>query len=268
MHTRTSRIGRTTAAALALGVALTVAGCGNQASTAGHTGSSSGGVTYADKALTKDQVMQAAYAAAMKAGSAHMVMSITGKSAMNAHGDVAYGHGSPAMQMTMSMAQMGQKKLEMRYVGKVLYLQIPQLVPPGKFVAIDPRDKNNPLAKSFGSTTDQMDPMKSLQAVESAVQSAERTGKTTLDGTTVEHYKVTVDTSALVAKLAPQAAAQAHLPKTMTYDLWLDQQHLLRKMSFDLMGEHFTATMSKWGEPVHVDKPKASQITTMGQPQA
>ncbi len=190
-------------------------------------------MSYADKALTQDDIMRVTYDAAVKAGTAHMAMNISGQAKMTAQGDVDYGHGQPTMAMTMRMPQLSKGPMEMRYVGKVLYMQMPGLTPPGKFIAIDPSDKNSPLGKAFAGTTDQMDPLKSIKAMESAVQSAERVGKQTMDGVTVEHYKLTVDTAALVKDLAPATAKQAHLPKTITYDLWLDEQHLLHRTSFD-----------------------------------
>jgi hypothetical protein len=262
---RTSLLGRTAIAALTLGVTLGVAGCGNQNTGPGYASSTSnsGGVTYAGKALTKADIMRVTYAAAQKAGTAHMAMTITGKAAVKASGDVAYEKAAPAMRMTMSMAQLGNRKIEMRYVGKVLYMQIPGLTQPGKFVAIDPADKNSPLAKSFAGTADQMDPLKAIKAMESAVRSSERVGKQTLDGVTVEHYKLTVDTAALVKGLSAGQLAQAKVPKTITYDLWLDEQHLLRRTSFEMMGTHFEATMSKWGKPVKIEAPDRAQVMAM-----
>jgi lipoprotein LprG len=265
MTRRTHLFARTLAATLTLGVTLAVAGCGNENTGPGYANSqsSSGGVAYAGKELTKDQIMRVAYAAAEKAGTAHVAITMTGKSSLSAKGDVAYGKAQPRMSMTMSMAQMGKGKIEMRYVGKVLYMQIPGVTPAGKFIAIDPADKNSPLAKSFAGTTDQMDPLQSIKAMESAVRSSERVGKQTMDGVTVEHYKLTVDTAALVKGLSTAQLAQAKLPRTITYDLWLDEQHRLHRTSFDMSGEHFEATMSKWGQPVKVDAPPRAQIMAM-----
>jgi hypothetical protein len=265
MTTRMIFVGRTLTATLALGVTLAVGGCGNQGTGPGYASSdsNSSGVSYAAKALTKDEIMRVTYAAAKKAGSAHMTMATTGKAKLNAQGDVDYGHGQPSMTMTMSMPQMGQigkGPMAMRYVDKILYMQIPGLTPPGKFIAIDPSDKTSPLAKSFSSMTGEMDPMKSIVGMQSAIRSAQRVGKQTMDGATVEHYKLTVDTAALLKSFAPTAAQPPGMPKTVTYDLWLDEQHLLRRTSFDLMDTHFEANMSKWGEPVHVQRPSAAQI--------
>ena len=261
---RTSLLGQTAIAALTVGVVtLGVAGCGNQNTGPGYagSGSNSGGVAYADKALSKGEIMRVTAAASKKAGTMHMSMSMTGKAQMKATGDVAYDAGkTPLMAMKMSMPQLSKGSMEMRFVGGKLYMTIPGVTPAGKFLAIDPHDKTSPLAKSFAGATDDLDPMSNLEAVESSVKSAERVGKQTMDGVTVEHYKVDVGTAALVKKMGAQTAQLAKIPDTITYDLWLDQRHLPHRMTFDMSGVNFEATMSRWGRPVHVQAPPAAQL--------
>ncbi len=267
MTTR-SIIVRSLAATLAIGVSLGLAGCGNegnQGSAKGLASTDSGNVSYAGKALSKDELIQATYDAAMQAKSAHMSMIMSGKASMKAQGDLVYGAHQPSMAMTMSMPQMGKGEMEMRLVGGMMYMQLPGMTPPGKFVAIDPKDKTSPLAKSFAATSGQMDPLHSFQTMQKAVKSVDRVGKQTLGGVELDHYKVVVDTSALVKGLGTAAAQQAALPETLTYDMWLDSKNLLRRMTFDLMGVTFEAEMSKWGEPVTVKRPAADQIVKMPQ---
>lgn len=261
MTARWGITGRSLVVAITVGASLSLAGCGNEHSGPGYANSgSNGGLTYADEALSKDEIMQVAYAAAMKAKTTHIAMKMSGKARLTAQGDVRYGGRQPSMSMSMTMPQLGQGKIVMRFVGGTFYMQIPQMTPPGKFMAIDPKDRTSPLAKSFSGTADQMDPLNGIKTMESAVQSAERVGKQTLGGVTVEHYKLTVDTSALVKKMDPAVAKQAGLPDTMTYDLWLDEQHLIRRTSFEMAGVNFEATMSRWGKPVKIERPAADAI--------
>jgi LppX/LprAFG-like lipoprotein len=261
MTTRFGFARRTVALTLAAGVALGLAGCGNEARP-GYADPNSGDVQYAAKALTKDEIFTEVYAAAMKAKTAHVVMKMSGKAKLKARGDLKYDGRQPSMAMTMSMAPMMKGTIEMRMLKGRLYMQIPNVTPPGKFLAIDPKDKTSPLAKSFANTPDQMDPMKSIKTLKSAVRSAERVGKQTMGGVTVEHYKLTVATAELL-KSAGQAANAAGLPDTITYDLWLDERHLIRRTSFETAGVTLEATMSAWGKPVTVKAPPASQIVTM-----
>ncbi len=263
MTRRLGSVGRAGVVGVTVGVTLGLAGCGSAPSGAGYARADSGGVAYAEEALGKDEIMSATYSAAMKAKTSHIVMSMSGKASLKAKGDVAYGAKLPKMSMTMRMAQLGKGKLTMRVVGGKVYLHIPAMIPPGKFIAIDPTDRTSPLAKSFAGTADQMDPLKSIKTMESAVRSADRVGKQTMGGVTVEHYKVTVDTSALVKQVGKAAAQQGSLPDTLTYDLWLDERHRLHRMSFKMAGVSFEATMSKWGKPVQVRRPASGDILTL-----
>ncbi len=211
-----------------------------------------------DGPLTKDALIDAITVGQMKAGSAHVSMTMGGASAMTAEGDVSYRGSSPEMQMTMSMGQMGSGKMELRYVGKVLYMSIPQVTPAGKFVKIDPRDKSNPMSKSFGSLSEQMDPMSSLKAMKAGVREVRYVGPESVDGQDADHYVVTVDSAALLKSMNQKNVAG--MPKTLTYDMWLNDQDQLSRMQFDLSGLSMDMTMSKWGEPVHVAAPPAGKI--------
>ena len=256
MAHRFGSAGRAVALTLTVGVAVSLAGCGNsQFSGPGYAGNNT---TRQSAPLTRAQLMTVSYQAAMKAGSAHMSMTMSGQAAIKAQGDVAYTRGGSAMQMTMSMPQLGSGKFAMRYVGQIMYLQIPRLTPPGKFLAIDPRDQSSPLARSFAGLTDQMDPLASVRTMGSAVISADRVGQGSLDGVSVDHYRVAVDAMKVMTKLnrtAPQG-----MPKTITYDLWLDNQHLIRKMTFAVAGTSVEIVLSKWGHAVKVRRPAAGDV--------
>jgi lipoprotein LprG len=169
-----------------------------------------------------------------------------------------------AMKMTMSMPQMGAGRIAMRYVDQMIYMQMPGITPPGKFVAIDPKDQNSPLTKSFAGYTDQLDPMSSVRSMESAVTGADRVAQGSLHGVSVDHYRVVVDTEKMLKKLGKRAqqAQQAGMPKTLTYDMWLDDQFLIRKMSFDFGGTSVQMLLSKWGEPIAVQRPAAGDIVS------
>jgi hypothetical protein len=48
--------------------------------------------------------------------------------------------------------------------------------------------------------------------------------------------------------------------KQISYDLWIDEQDLMRRMQFDEGRGGMTMTMSDWGKPVTVKAPPASAI--------
>jgi lipoprotein LprG len=262
MTSRFGIFGRALALTLTAGVAVSLAGCGNEHT--GHGSASKDNVVQVDPGdapLGRAEIISASYKAAMKAGSAHMSMTMSGQAKTSAQGDVSYAGGQSAMKMTMSMPQMGAGKIAMRYVDQMIYLQMPGITPPGKFVAIDPKDQNSPFTKSFAGYTDQLDPMSSVKSMESAVTSADRVAQGSLHGVSVDHYRVVVDTAKMLKKLGKQAQ-QAGMPKALTYDMWLDDQFLIRKMSFDFGATSVQMLLSKWGEPITVQRPAAGDIVT------
>ena len=146
----------------------------------------------------------------------------------------------------------------MRFVDQVLYMQVPGMTTPGKFIAIDPKDESSPMSKSFAGLSDQMDPLSSVKQMQSAVTAADRVGTETIDGESTDRYKVTVDTASMTKK-AGEPAPEG-MPKSLTYNLWLDDDDLIRKMTSEVSGTSVEMLMSKWGEPVTVEKPAAGQI--------
>ena len=207
--------------------------------------------------LDKAGLIEAISTGPAEAGSAHMQMSMTGSMALSAEGDVAYQDSGPEMQMTMNMPQMGGK-MELRLVDGLLYMTIPTLTPGGKFLRIDPNDKSNPLTKSFGSLSDQMDPLASVAAMKTAVRDVTFVGAEQVDGVDADHYTVTVDTAKMVKAMKQKNVAG--MPDTLTYEMWLDSDDLLRRMQFELSGLDVDMTLSKWGEPVDVTAPPASKV--------
>jgi lipoprotein LprG len=252
--------GRAIAVTVTAGVALSLTGCGDTQNSGPGYASKDDIVKVGDAPLARSEIMSAAYDAAVKSGSAHLTMTMKGAMSTGAQGDVTYADGKSAMKMTMSMPQLGKGKIEVRYVGELLYMTIPGVTPAGKFVAIDPNDQSSPLAKSFSGLTDQLDPLRSVKTMESAVTKAPRVGQTTLDGVPVDHYRVTVDTTKVMKDLGQKAPPAAQLPKTLTYDMWLDDKDLIRKMTFAIARTSVMMRMSKWGQNVKVERPATKDI--------
>jgi hypothetical protein len=193
-----------------------------------------------------------------QAGTAHMVMTMGGATTLTAEGDVRYLKSGADVEMTMSMPQMGSGAMEMRVVHGIVYMTIPQVTPPGKFLKIDPHDKSNPMSKGFASLSQQMDPLNSIKAMRTSVRKVRFVGAESVDGTDTDHYVVTVSLAALLTSMkAPSTAA---MPRTVTYDMWLDGKDLLRRMEFELPSVKMDMLMSHWGEPVHISAPPAAKV--------
>jgi hypothetical protein len=252
---------RSLALMVSAGVALGLAGCGNEPGP-GYATQNSGGVAYDHAALTKDTLVPVTTAAAVRAGSVHLVMSMSGKAGLRSTGDIAYAGPRSSMAMAMTTPEMRGRRITLRYVDQLIYMQIQGLTPPGKFVAINPADKTSTLARSFAATPQQMDPMASVKSMQPAVRKVERVGKGTMAGTPVDHYKITVDTAKILAKLGP-AAQHVSLPNALSYDMWLDSSHLIRRMTVDMAGISVEMSLSRWGKAVSVRRPSPGQILRM-----
>lgn len=201
------------------------------------------------------ELLDAMKAAIAKHESSHVTVASGGAQAMRGEGDVSYAGDTTAMQMTMKMPQLGSGSVEMRLVDGVMYLAMPPMTPQGKFIEIDTSDPNSPFGDLSGVT--QGDPLATFDAFDAGLEKAVYAGAEDVDGEELDHYVLTVD-----ARKAARAQGSTVPPgtKTFTYDLWIDDQDLMRRMQFDEGRGDITVTMSDWGKPVTVTAPSSSAI--------
>lgn len=194
-----------------------------------------------------------------ESGSAHMTIEMDGAQTMRAEGDMRFGGTSPVMSMTMRMAQLGETPLRILVVDEVVYLSMARLVPQGKFLAIDPTDPNNPLGSSMGELSRQMDPRHTFDAFEAGLRDVKYVGEDDVSGETLDRYRLRVD-FAKAAKAQGMPPMEG-MPKIIDYHVWLDDEDLMRRVTFDLDDRvSFEATMSDWGKPVSVQAPRPNQV--------
>lgn len=200
---------------------------------------------------------------------AHVTMKVTAGSAgeISGEGDLDYTSEPPEMAMTMAIPMMGDTKAEMRLVDGVFYMSMGQLSQ-GKFWKIDPDDPNSPLG-DLGSMLDQMDPKSSLEKMESSIDTVTYTGEEDVDGRTLDHYELTVDSAKIAQEMGSDlpGGAKADLPDSLTYDLWLDEEDRISKMTMDIpvagTESSVDMTVSDWGEDVSIEAPPADEVTDM-----
>lgn len=259
---------RLAATATVLTLAVGVVGCGQDGENAQPTSDSSTKTTAtapttaptraASTRLTTASFLTATKKAVGGANTVRTSMKLTaGGKTMTAEGQARFG-SDPAMSVTMNMGGSGATRVV--YVDDVLYLSIPGLMPDGKyrkFVASD----TSPVAKSYRQNLANMDVRKTFIAFEKGLRKVEYVGKETVGGVPAEHYEVTVDTKeALAAQGQNAAAAAKSLPKTISYDIWLDSARRMRQVTFDLAGAHAVTTMKDYGKPVSISAPPASSV--------
>jgi hypothetical protein len=242
--------------AVALGPLSACASTSGGATTTTSASSSSAAPDPAQAPMSKAELLDALTTGQLKAGSVHVSMTMGGSMSMAGEGDVDYSGATPEMAVRMTLGQPGTVRL--RLVDGILYLQVPHVVPAGKFLRVDPHDPANPLTKSFGHLSDQMDPLAALRAMKAGVRSVEYAGAETVDGAKADHYVMTVDTAAVMRAMGQGSVPG--LPRTLRYDVWMDGADRLVRTTFELSGMTTDLRMSKWGEPVTVTAPPAGRL--------
>lgn len=200
------------------------------------------------KAATKDKM------------SMHLTANFKGSGQqMTMEGDASIAGKDTAMDITIKSPATGN--MHMLVVDQVLYMSMPGKTPKGKFLKIDTTDSSNPMGQNFEGLIDSMDPTSSYDAFDAGLKKVQLIGKEKIDGESMRHYRLKVD-----AKAAAKAQGQtpsAKMPKTLTYDMWLDSQDRMRKMEFKILGAQVSMTADNWGEKVNVQAPPPSKIMEM-----
>lgn len=235
---------------------LAIAGCGSATDLSSSHGAS----------LTKQSFAASVTAATSQAQSVHMTgsFSVQGQQ-VTMSADESLGGTSindAAAAMTVDIAGMGS--VEVRLVAGVAYINAGKLGLPGTstkpWMKVDLSDTSNPLGAAFAKMA-AMNPARLMQAFKS-ISTLTEVGTETVDGIQSTHYKVTVDTAKVGDLLGmPQGAAAGSLPKSVSYDVWVDGTN--RPVQVTMNNAMFTVDLhfSRWGQAVHVVAPPASQVS-------
>jgi hypothetical protein len=216
---------------------------------AGDTSGDAGTPAAPGERLTAGNLVATMLAAMREKKTAHMTMEIG--SSISADADVRYTGAGTDMKMSMDM---GASKASVVLVDGTMYLQ---QTAGGKYTKIT---KDTPVFGELLSQMSSFGPESSISAMKGALKKVEYAGTDTVEGDKVSKYHVTVDTSAISGALGGAAAAGTDLPKTVTYDLYVDNDHLMRRIDMTVSGQHITMVVSDWGKPVKIDAPSASQV--------
>ena len=261
------RTRRWVAAAAVTGALVGLSGCGGGSDTVEDTApeaaaASSQSVETSESQSATPEEQAGGYdaqelIAAMKAAvadqeSAHLTMKGGGAQGTNGEGDVSYAGDSTAMQMEMTLPT---GKALVRLVDGVMYMAMPGMTPQGKFLKIDTKDPNSPFGNLGGVL--QGDPLATFDAFDAGLEDATYVGAEDVDGEQLDHYVLTVDAEKAAKAQGTQVPSGSG---TVTYDLWIDDQDLMRRLQFGSGATGMTLTLSDWGKPVTVKAPPASAI--------
>jgi hypothetical protein len=202
-----------------------------------------------------------AMAAAMEGQqSAHISMVTTaGGMELVSEGDLAFREKSQDMSLVMEGEALGSDRVEVRLVDGSIYMSMPPMTPKGKFFRI-PDDPNSPFGPMLGQMQG-MDPRESFEAFESGLRKVTFVGEETVDGEELERYRLSVDPR--VAAKAQGLPRDAQMPKRVDYDLWLDDDALMRRMEMELAQVEVVSTLSEWNEPVTIKAPGPKQLVPL-----
>lgn len=206
----------------------------------------------------------AAFAASLSSGfedltTAHIVMVIDSQgTTIEAEGDVDYSRKAPAMALTMRSEAFGEAAIDMRLVDKVMYMSLPIQGAGNTFYRLDLDDPTNPLGANFGNLSS-FDPKATFEMFSEGLKKVVKVGEEDIEGDATTHYLVTTSTKEMT-KTLPKALLK-DFPKELTYDVWLDGDSRMRRMSAQMPGAgHLLMEMSGWGEPVRIVAPPKAKV--------
>jgi hypothetical protein len=217
----------------------------------------------APAALTENQFAPALLAAQAAAGSAHVDASIkaAGQSA-KLSGDVTGLNHVRDAAMRMSLRSNGQQ-LQLIALQQTVYLKgVGFGTSSGKpWLKVDLSKSHNPMSQLLTSAN----PAKYMAYLKGITTFHDR-GLQTVDGVQTRHYTVTVDTAKMLKNnpaFHGQTMSGMGLPRELTSQVYVDAQNrpismTIRMGSVASVSAHF----SRYGEPVHVSAPPASQVST------
>ncbi|MET7278308.1 hypothetical protein ABZS29_08765 [Kribbella sp. NPDC005582] len=205
--------------------------------------------------LNRVTFVPAMNSALTKQKSWHVVGKMTGNGSTLMTMDGYQSTNPNAMSMTMTGAAFQGKSAKIILVKNTAYLSLPGVTPAGKFAKILPQD-----AGGVGELLDSGDPTKIYKSFDKSMVSLKFVGEETVGGEKLERYAVTVNTAKALkfqGKKVPKG-----IPATLTYAMWMDKSHLVRKLSFNLSGVSMVMTTSDYNKPVSITAPPASKIVS------
>jgi hypothetical protein len=255
--------------AVAVASLVTVAGCGSATDISSSTGASLTKANFAS-AMTKATTQVSSFHLEMHARQQGQQLTMNADMDFNGASRAAHLSAQQVLQkaaMEMTMTIPGGKSLEMRLVDGVMYLKAAGLGIPqqsGKpWLKLDLNSPDNPLGSLFGNMSS-LDPSQMTRAFRS-ITTLTKVGTETVDGKSTIHYRVSLDTAKAAGLMGlGQDSAASQLPKSLTYDVWVDGDARPVQISMKIKQMSMDMHFSKWNVPVHVVAPPASEVAPFG----
>lgn len=267
---------RTILTALALSGALALGACGSTDTGAGSGTSQEAPAASAAKVgdtVDLAELATKSSAAVKDKGTAVVTTEMGGDGTME--GGVDFGGKSPAMSLNLTL-ESGNQSTQVVLLDGVMYMggdDYVELTGGKRWIKIDPEGKDmmsqmaGPMLEQMGSAFG--NPAEALKAYEGAKGTVTKVE----DGAVT--YSVKLTKEQLAAGVKAQAAgipgitdkALEQLPDGVTYEMKLSDEYLPMTLQTDLgKGDKMTMIYSRWGEPVDIKAPAASEVGTFQMP--
>ncbi len=213
--------------------------------------------------MSRAQVLHALSAGPEKKKWAHVDMAIKAPSfTITGRGDMAYSKTSPAVRLEVAGSCLCYDNTEVVVKDHVYYFNIPALTGE-RYTRLDPKAPGSPLGPDFAKVSDELDALSMLLDQRPAFRQVHFTGRRELYGHPMSSYRLVVDTKVGLAVRGLSSYAD-RLPPKIVFNLWFDEDHLLRKMIWKVNRIKMTSEMSDWGKRVRVHAPRPSRLVGAG----
>jgi hypothetical protein len=160
--------------------------------------------------------------------------------------------------MTDGLGQYGAPsttKRQLRLVGNRVFVAVP--AKPGKFLAVDVAGAGSRYGRLSGATRRAVRPAQSLEPIRRGLRTLTYDGMEAGQGLYLDHYELGIDSA---KAFGAAAARRMHAPARITFQVWLDSDHLLRRVSYELGGTRLDATYSAWGKEADIEAPEPKDV--------
>ena len=225
------------------------------------SGEDSGDAAGSGAELTKADFGDRVYAAFQDAGTLAFTITTTGAGSSTGEGQADLSGDQVASKVSQEVQGVG--KVEAIVVDGLFYLKSAQLSGE-KWLKIDPNAKDG-LGALIGSLGANSDPSQLLKVMSQATEVTAE-GQEEVEGTETTKYHVVLPRKAFASTLGDNPQVTQMLPQQVEFDMWVDGDDQLRKATYELAvgGQKTgsTVTYRDFGEPVSIEAPPASQVTT------
>lgn len=256
-----------TAAATADGTGATGAAPGDDAATTAEDGTATGSVGGAAAPAEGEEVPVEDFLAMLRSPGEEVMstyelqMVVTmGSQTLEMAGEVDLGGEEPALDAEVTMPGLGATR--MIVVDGSAFVSMPGVTEEGKFVQVPPDQ-----LEDSGAGLEDVDIASTWDAWDEGAGRVVYVGTEDVDGTDLRRYEVSVDTDAALDASAQtgvdSAEASAMMGEEITYDVWVDEEDLMRRLTFTTTGAVTEMTVDRWGEPMDIEAPAAEDVEPM-----